>query len=332
MKTRLLGGSGIEVSEIGLGCMGMSQSYDPPVDRSDMLTFIRQAHEAGITFFDTAEVYGPFHNEELVGEALKPIRDEVVIATKFGFNYDEDGKAGWMNSRPEYIRERVEGSLRRLQVETIDLLYQHRVDPDVPIEEVAGAVRDLIAEGKVRAFGLSEAGPGTIRRAHAVQPVAAVQSEYSLWWREPETKIFSTLDDLGISLVPFSPLGKGVLTGTVTRDQSFSARDVRSQIPRFSSEVLADNLHLVDIVRNEAESIGATPAQVALAWILAQRPGIVPIPGTRSLSRLEENIGASSLELSPETLKHLDDGTRSFEVQGNRYSDEQEARIDYTTG
>lgn len=330
MKTRTLGGSGIVVSEIGLGCMGMSQSYDPPVDRSDMIAFIHQAFERGVTFFDTAEIYGPFHNEELVGEAIQSFRGEIVIATKFGFNYDENGVPGWMNSRPEYIRQRVEGSLKRLRVDTIDLLYQHRVDPDVPIEDVAGTVKDLIAEGKVRAFGLSEAGPGTIRRAHAVQPVAAVQSEYSLWWREPETKIFPVLDELGISLVPFSPLGKGVLTGTVGADTTFSQRDFRSQVPRFSPENLAANMSLVDVVREEAAAIGATPAQLALAWILAQRPGIVPIPGTRSLTRLDENIGASALELTEETLQRLDEATRTIEVYGNRYNDAQEARIDYT--
>ncbi|MCO5214740.1 MAG: aldo/keto reductase [Thermomicrobiales bacterium] len=330
MKTRILGGSGIVVSEIGLGCMGMSQSYDPPVDRGDMIRFIHQAFEKGVTFFDTAEVYGPFHNEELVGEAIAPFRDQVVIATKFGFNYGEDGAPGWMNSKPEYIRQRVEGSLQRLRVDTIDLLYQHRVDPEVPIEEVAGTVKDLIAEGKVRAFGLSEAGPGTIHRAHAVQPVAAVQSEYSLWWREPETKIVPTLSELGISLVPFSPLGKGALTGTVTADQTFSARDFRSQVPRFSPENLAANLPLVDIVREEAAVLGATPAQVALAWILVQAPWIVPIPGTRSLNRLEENIGAGDLILSTETLQRLDRATREFDFQGDRYSAAQEARIDYT--
>lgn len=328
MKTRLLGGSGIEVSEIGLGCMGMSQSYDPPVDRSDMITFIRQAHEAGITFFDTAEIYGPFHNEELVGEAVQSFRDEVVIATKFGFSYDENGTPGWMNSRPEYIRERVEGSLRRLQVETIGLLYQHRVDPDVPIEEVAGAVRDLIAEGKVRAFGLSEAGPGTIRRAHAVQPVAAVQSEYSMWWREPETKIFPVLKELGVSLVPFSPLGKGFLTGTVSTDATFSNNDFRSTVPRFSAENLAANQILVDELGKFAAEVGATPAQLALAWILRQGEFIIPIPGTRSMSRLQENIGGAELELDADTFARLDDMVRRIDIQGERYSAYQQSRID----
>ncbi|MCA9833560.1 MAG: aldo/keto reductase [Thermomicrobiales bacterium] len=328
MNTRTLGGSGITVSAIGLGCMGMSQSYDPPVDRGDMITFIREAHEAGITFFDTAEVYGPFVNEELVGEALKPIRDEVVIATKFGFNYDEDGTPGWMNSRPDYIRERVEGSLRRLQVETIDLLYQHRVDPDVPIEEVAGAVKDLIAEGKVRAFGLSEAGPGTIRRAHAVQSVAAVQSEYSMWWREPETKIFPVLKELGIGLVPFSPLGKGFLTGAVNADTTFGNSDFRSTVPRFSPENLAANQALVDELGRIAAEIGATPAQLAIAWVLAQGAFIVPIPGTRSMSRLQENIGGAELQLYPDTLARLDEMVRSIDIQGERYSAYQQSRID----
>lgn len=330
MNTRELGNSGISVSEIGLGCMGMSQSYDPPVNREDMIAFIRQAFDMGVTFFDTAEVYGPFLNEELVGEAVGPFRNEITIATKFGFNYDENGTPGWMNSKPEYIRQRVEGSLKRLNVETIDLLYQHRVDPDVPIEEVAGVVKDLIAEGKARAFGLSEAGPGTIRRAHNVQPVAAVQSEYSLWWREPEAKIFPVLDELGISLVPFSPLGKGVLTGTVNVDTDFSSKDVRSSIPRFSPENLTANLAVVDAVREQATSLNVTPAQMALAWILHQRPSIVPIPGTRSVGRLEENLRASDLELNDATLFALNEATRNIVFLGNRYDQTQEKRIDYS--
>ena len=322
MQTRQLGTNGLTVSAIGLGCMGMSQSYGPnPGDRDDMIGVIRAAHDRGVTLFDTAEVYGPFVNEELVGEALVPIRDEVVIATKFGFGFDAAGQSTGVDSRPERIREAVEGSLRRLGTDVIDLYYQHRVDPEVPIEDVAGAVGDLIAAGKVKHFGLSEAGVDTIRRAHAVQPVAALQSEYSLWTRDPEEEILGVLEELGIGLVPFSPLGKGFLTGTVDRSTAFTDGDIRTSIPRFSEENRQANQALVDLLARIAAGSGegVTNAQVALAWLLAQKPWIVPIPGTRRVSRLDENLGAAELTLSPGDLDLLDDAAR--QVHGTRYNE-----------
>ncbi len=320
MQKRKLGNSNLEVSAIGLGCMGMSQSYGPnPGDRQEMVALIRAAVERGVTFFDTAEVYGPFVNEELVGEALFPLRDQVVIATKFGFQFDADGKQTGLNSRPEHIKEAAEGSLRRLGVETIDLYYQHRVDPDVPIEEVAGAVKDLIQEGKVKHFGLSEAAAHTIRRAHAVQPVAAVQSEYSLWWRRPEEEVLPALEELGIGFVPYSPLGKGFLTGKIDENASFASTDIRSTIPRFTPEARKANQALVDLLGSIAQRKNATPAQIALAWLLAQKPWIVPIPGTRKLERLEENIGAVAVELSPDDLRDIESAASKITVQGARY-------------
>lgn len=324
MQTRKLGQSPLAVSPLGLGCMGMSFSYGPPKDRQEMITLLRAAVDRGITFFDTAEVYGPFTNEELVGEALAPVRDQVVIATKFGFQLHPDGLAGWtgLNSRPEHIREVVENSLRRLRVETIDLLYQHRVDPQVPIEEVAGAVKELIAAGKVKHFGLSEAGAQTIRRAHKVQPVAALQSEYSLWWRKPEAEILPTLEELGIGLVPYSPLGKGFLTGQIDGNTAFDSTDFRNRLPRFSPEARQANQGLVDLLGRIAAGKNATPAQIALAWLLAQKPWIVPIPGTTKLSRLEENIGAVALELTPADLREIDDAAARIDVQGDRYPPE----------
>ena len=329
MQHRTLGsadqGTGLEVSALGLGCMGMSQSYGPnPGDRDEMIGVLRGAVERGVTFFDTAEVYGPFVNEELVGEALAPMRDQVVIATKFGFTFDADGKQTGLGSRPAEVRAAVEGSLRRLGTDVIDLCYQHRVNPDVPIEDTAGAVRELIAEGKVKHFGLSEAGAATIRRAHAVQPVTALQSEYSLWHRTIEAEILPTLDELGIGLVPFSPLGKGFLTGTVDAGTSFSANDVRAGIPRFTEENRAANQALVDLLNQLAAERGATPAQVALAWLLARRPWIVPIPGTRRISRLEENLGAADLDLSAGDLAEIEEAASRIEVQGARYSEQME--------
>jgi len=320
MRTRTLGTPGLEVSAIGLGCMGMSFGYGPAADRGAMIALLRAAVDRGVTFFDTAEVYGPFTNEELLGEALAPVRDRVVIATKFGWKLRPDGAPGsiGLDSRPEHIREVAEASLLRLRTDTIDLLYQHRPDPAVPIEDVAGAVRDLIGEGKVRPFGLSEADPDLIRRAHAVQPVTAVQSEYSLWWREPETAVLPTLDELGIGFVPFSPLGQGFLTGAVTASTTFDASDVRSTWPRFSPEARTANLALVDLVREVAADKGATPAQVALAWVLAQRPSIVPIPGTRRLERLDENLGALDLELTPDDLRRIGEATDRIPIQGTR--------------
>ena len=320
IPTRTLG-QGLEVSAIGLGCMGMTQSYPPFPDRQAMIPLLRSAVERGVTLFDTAEVYGPFANEELVGEALEPFRGQVVIATKFGFRLDQAGGHGstGLDSRPEHIREVAEGSLRRLRVEAIDLFYQHRVDPDVPIEEVAGAVKALIAEGKVRHFGLSEAGARTIRRAHAVQPVTAVQSEYSLWTRGPEAEVLPTLAELGIGFVPFSPLGKGFLTGAVDETTTFGATDIRSGIPRFTPEARQVNQALVDLLREIGDRNGATPAQVALAWLLAQEPWIVPIPGTRRLERLEENLAAAALALTPEDLRDIEATASQIEIQGARY-------------
>jgi len=321
MQKRTLGKSGLGVSALGLGCMGMSFSYGPPKDKGEMTALLRAAVERGVTFFDTAEVYGPFTNEELVGEALAPVRSQVVIATKFGFNLNPDGSAGWqgVNSRPEHIRQAVEGSLRRLKVETIDLLYQHRVDPEVPIEDVAGTVRDLIQAGKVKYFGLSEASAQTIRRAHAVQPVAALQSEYSLWTRTPEREILPTLEELGIGLVPYSPLGRGFLTGQMDANTVFDPTDFRGKLPRFTPEALKANQALVELLARIGERKNATPAQIALAWLLAQKPWIVPIPGTTKLRRLDENIGAASVELTPEDLLDIDNAAAQITVQGARY-------------
>ena len=328
MQTRTLGSQGLLVSALGLGCMGMSQSFGPRPPRAEMITFLRAAVERGVTFFDTAEVYGPFHNEELVGAALEPVRDQVVLATKFGFAFDENGAQTGVSSRPENIRAAVEGSLRRLRTDTIDLLYQHRVDPDVPIEEVAGTVKELIDAGKVRHFGLSEAGVDTIRRAHAVQPVTALQSEYSLFWREPEEAILPALEELGIGFVPFSPLGRGFLTGQVTATTEFGEGDIRATLPRFEQEALQANLALVDLIKTVAERKGATVGQVALAWLLARKPWIVPIPGTRRLERLDENLGAVELELTAEDLADLDSASASVQVQGARYPEALQRMID----
>ena len=322
MQKRKLGKSNLEVSALGLGCMRLSPGHGTVAGtRQEMIALLRAAVERGVTFFDTAEVYGPFVNEELVGEALAPVRDQVVIATKFGFQIDsgKDPHPTGLNSRPEYIKESVEGSLRRLKVETIDLLYQHRVDPNVPIEEVAGAVKGLIQEGKVRYFGLSEAGAQTIRRAHAVQPVTALQSEYSLWWKRPEEEIIPTLEELGIGLVPFSPLGKGFLTGSITENTLFDPEDNRGSFPRFSPEARKANQALVDLIVSFAAKKHATSAQIALAWLLAQKPWIVPIPGTARLQRLEENIGSVAVELTPEDLRELDAATAKIPVHGDRY-------------
>ena len=330
MKKRKLGNSNLEVSALGLGCMGMSFSYGPPKDKQEMTAVLRAAVERGVTFFDTAEVYGPFLNEELVGEALVPFRGHVVIATKFGFNlsphFDPRGMKGMpgLNSRPEHLKQAVEGSLKRLKVGTIDLLYQHRVDPDVPIEDVAGAVKELIQQGKVKHFGLSEAGVPTIRRAHAVQPVTALQSEYSLWTRTPEKEVIPTLEELGIGLVPYSPLGKGFLTGQVGENATFDSSDFRSTLPRFTPEALKANQALVHLLRSIAERKNATPAQIALAWLLAQKPWIVPIPGTTKLHRLEENIGAVSVDLTPEDLRDIDSAASKITVQGARYPEKLE--------
>ncbi len=328
METRTLGAGGLEVSAIGLGCMGMSMSYGPaPGSRQDMIGLIRAAVERGVTFFDTAQVYGPFANEELVGEALAPFRGRVAIATKFGHDFGPNGDQRGLtslNSRPAYIRQTTEDSLRRLRVEAIDLLYQHRVDPDVPIEEVAGTVKDLIAEGKVRHFGLSEAAAATIRRAHAVQPVAAVQSEYSLWWRRPEEEVLPACEELGIGFVPFSPLGKGFLTGTIDERSAFSEGDIRNRIPRFDPENRAANRALTDRLRQIAAGKGATPAQVALAWLLARKPWIVPIPGTRRLERLEENIGAAAIALTADDMSEIEIALGGIAVQGVRYPEDLE--------
>ena len=321
MEKRRLGRSGLEVSALGLGCMGMSFSYGPPKDKQEMISLLRAAFDRGVTFFDTAEVYGPYLNEELLGEALAPVRGQVVIATKFGFQLKPDGSPGWLglNSRPEHIRQAVEGSLRRLRTDVIDLYYQHRVDPDVPIEEVAGAVKELIQQGKVKHFGLSEAGAQTIRRAHAVQPVAALQSEYSLWWRRPEEEILPLLEELGIGFVPYSPLGKGFLTGAIQQDTQFDKSDFRSTLPRFTPEALKANHALVELLGQIAQKMKATPAQIALAWLLAQKPWMVPIPGTTKLARLEENLGAIHVELSEEDVRQIGDAAAKVPVLGNRY-------------
>jgi len=331
MQTRKLGNSNLEVSAIGLGCMGMSFSYGPPKDKKEMIDLLHAAVDRDITFFDTAEVYGPFTNEDLVGEALAPYRDKVVIATKFGFDLsgpdNRPGAAG-LNSRPEQIKLAVEGSLKRLRIESIDLLYQHRVDPNVPIEDVAGAVKDLIQQGKVKHFGLSEAGANTIRRAHAVQPVTALQSEYSLWTRTPEKEVIPTLEELGIGLVPYSPLGKGFLTGKIDETTKFDNTDFRSTLPRFTPEALKVNQALIDLLGSMAKRKNATPAQIALAWVLAQKPWMVPIPGTTKLHRLEENIGAVAVQLTPEDLRDIDAATAKIKVEGARYPE----RLEKMTG
>jgi len=321
MQKRKLGKSNLEVSALGLGCMGMSFGYGPPADKTEMISLIRTAVERGVTFFDTAEVYGPFTNEELVGEALAPLRNQVVIATKFGFKPDPSGGQRWsaLDSRPEHIKQVADASLKRLRTDVIDLFYQHRVDPAVPIEDVAGAVKDLIQQGKVKHFGLSEAGVSTIRRAHAIHPVAAVQSEYSLWWREPEAEVIPTLEGLGIGFVPFSPLGKGFLTGKISDGTQFDKSDFRNVVPRFTAENRRTNQAMVDLIAKFAQPKKVTPAQIALAWLLAQKPWIVPIPGTTKLHRLEENIGATAIELSPDELRELENAASKIAVQGARY-------------
>ena len=320
MQKRKLGNSGLEVSALGLGCMGMSFGYGPPGDKKEMISLIRSAVERGVTFFDTAEAYGPFTNEELVGAALAPMRKQVVIATKFGFKFDPNtGKAAGLDSRPEHIRQVADAALKRLKTDVIDLFYQHRVDPDVPIEDVAGAVKNLIQEGKVKHFGLSEAGVQTIRRAHAVQPVAALQSEYSLWWRSPEMEVLPALEELGIGLVPFSPLGKGFLTGKIDENTTFDSSDFRNIVPRFTPEARKANQALVDLLGQIAERKKATPARIALAWLLARKPWIVPIPGTTKLNRLEENIGAAAVELTPDDLREIESAASNVTVQGARY-------------
>jgi aryl-alcohol dehydrogenase-like predicted oxidoreductase len=327
MDKRQLGRSGLEVSALGLGCMGLSHGYGPATDRASAVALIRAAVERGVTFFDTAEVYGPFLNEEVVGEALAPVRDKVVIASKFGFTFGDDGKQQILNSRPEHIRLAVESMLKRLKTDVIDLLYQHRVDPEVPIEDVAGTVKDLIREGKARHFGLSEAGPETIRRAHAVQPVTALQSEYSMWWREPEDVILPTLEELGIGFVPFSPLGKGFLTGAIDKNATFGKDDFRSIVPRFTPEALQANQQLVDALTVIAQSKGATPAQIALAWLLAQKPWIVPIPGTTKLHRLDENLGAASVHLTADDLDQIAQALARVQIHGDRYPAHLKARV-----
>jgi aryl-alcohol dehydrogenase-like predicted oxidoreductase len=328
MQKRSLGNSNLEVSALGLGCMGMSHGFGPAADKHEMIELIRTAVERGVTFFDTAEVYGPFINEELVGEALAPFRGQVLIATKFGFAADTDGGSGMsaLNSRPEHIRQVAEASLKRLRVDAIDLFYQHRVDPNVPIEDVAGAVKDLIQQGKVKHFGLSEAGARTIRRAHAVQPVTAVQSEYSLWWRRPEEEILPTLEELGIGFVPFSPLGRGFLTGKIDENTKFDSTDFRNILPRFSPENRKANQVFVEFLNKFAEQKQATPAQIALAWLLAQKPWIVPIPGTTKLSRLDENLGAAAVELNSDDLREIDSAAAQIKLQGDRYPEELEKR------
>lgn len=325
MQQRQLGQNGLTVSALGLGCMGLSFGYGPATDKQQAISLIRAAVEKGVTFFDTAEIYGPFVNEEVVGEALAPVRDRVVIATKFGFDCEQPGQV--LNSRPEHIRAAVEGSLARLKTDYIDLYYQHRVDPDVPVEDVAGTVADLIAEGKVKHFGLSEAGVGTIRRAHAVCPVAALQSEYSLWWRQPEQEILPLLAELNIGFVPFSPLGKGFLTGAIDATTTFESGDFRNIVPRFSEESRQANQQLVDIVKGLATEQGVTPAQIALAWLLAKAPWIVPIPGTTKLHRLEENLGAASMTLSPVALSHINAALEQIDVVGDRYPKHLQARV-----
>ncbi|MNG57080.1 General stress protein 69 [compost metagenome] len=319
MQTRKLGNGGLEVSALGLGCMGLSFGYGPATDKQQAIALIRSAVEQGVTFFDTAEIYGPFTNEALVGEALAPVRDHVVIATKFGFELPQPEGKQVLNSRPEHIRQAVEGSLKRLNIETIDLLYQHRVDPNVPIEDVAGTVKALIREGKVKHFGMSEAGAETVRRAHAVQPVAALQSEYSLWWREPEQDILPTLEELGIGFVPFSPLGKGFLTGAINENTTFDSSDFRNIVPRFSAQARKANQRLVDVLGQIARQNGVTPAQIALAWLLAQKPWIVPIPGTTKLHRLTENLGAAEVVLATGELSSIEEALAAIEVQGARY-------------
>jgi aryl-alcohol dehydrogenase-like predicted oxidoreductase len=326
MQKRKLGNSNLEVSALGLGCMGMSFGYGQAADKQEMISLIRSAVERGITFFDTAEAYGPFTNEELVGEALAPFRGQVVVATKFGFKLGPNGEQMGLDSRPEHIKQVAEGSLKRLKVDAIDLFYQHRVDPDVPIEDVAGAVKDLIQEGKVKHFGLSEAGVQTIRRAHAVQQVTALQSEYSLWWRAPEEEVLPTLEELGIGFVPFSPLGKGFLTGKIDENTTFDSSDFRNIVPRFTPEARKANQALVDLLGKIAEHKNATPAQIALAWLLAQKPLIVPIPGTRKLERLDENIGAVAVELTSDDLREIDSAASQITVQGARYPEELERR------
>ena len=330
MQKRKLGKSNLEVSALGLGCMGMSFGYGPAADKKEMIWLIRTAVERGVTFFDTAEVYGPFANEELVGEALTPFRDQVVIATKFGFAPDPAGGPGWtaLNSRPEHIKEVVEASLKRLKTDVIDLFYQHRVDPNVPIEDVAGAVKELIQQGKVKHFGLSEPGVQTIRRAHRIQAVTAVQSEYSLWWRRPEEEVLPALEELGIGFVPFSPLGKGFLTGKIDENTKFDSTDFRNIVPRFTPEARKANQALVDLLSKVAERKKATPAQIALAWLLARKPWIVPIPGTTKLHRLEENLGAASVELTPDDLRDIDSASSKMKMEGARYPE----RLEQMTG
>jgi aryl-alcohol dehydrogenase-like predicted oxidoreductase len=319
MQKRKLGKSNLEVSALGLGCMGMSFGYGPPMDEREAIALIRAAVDLGVTFFDTAEVYGPFTNEVLVGKALSPIRKQVVIATKFGFHFDANGKQHGLNSRPQHVKEVAEASLKRLNIDVIDLFYQHRVDPNVPIEDVAGAVKELIQEGKVKHFGLSEAGAQSIRRAHAVQPVAALQNEYSLWWRKPEQEIIPLLEELGIGMVPYSPLGKGFLTGKMDEGTKLGEKDFRSQLPRFQPDAMKANRAFVDLLNDIAAKKKATPAQVALAWILAQKPWMVPIPGTTKLSRLEENLGALSVEFTADDLREIDQASAKIPVEGNRY-------------
>jgi aryl-alcohol dehydrogenase-like predicted oxidoreductase len=330
MQKRKLGKSGLEVSAIGLGCMGMSSAYGPPANKQEMIALLRAAVDRGVTFFDTAEVYGPFTNEELVGEALAPFRGQVAIATKFGFKLNPDGAPGWigLDSRPEHIKQVAEDSLKRLKVEAIDLFYQHRVDPDVRIEDVAGAVKELIQEGKVKHFGLSEAGVQTIRRAHAVQPVTALQNEYSLWWRHPEAEVLPTAEELGIGFVPYSPLGRGFLTGKIDANTTFDSTDFRASLPRFTLEARKANQALVDLLGKIAARKKATPAQIALAWLLAQKPWIVPIPGTTKLHRLEENIGAANVALTPDDLREIDSVASKITVQGDRYPKNLEQLID----
>jgi aryl-alcohol dehydrogenase-like predicted oxidoreductase len=324
MQTRKLGKSNLEVSAIGLGCMGMSFSYGPPKDKQEMISLLRAAVERGVTFFDTAEAYGPFTNEELVGEALAPMREQVAIATKFGFKFGPKGEQIGLDSRPEHIKEVAEGSLKRLTSDVIDLFYQHRVDPDVPIEDVAGAVKELIHQGKVKHFGLSEPGVQTIRRAHAVLPVTAVQNEYSLWWRQPEEEVLPTLEELGIGFVPFSPLGRGFLTGRMNENTTFDSSDFRNTLPRFTPEARRANQALVDLLGEIAKRKKATPAQIALAWLLAQKPWIVPIPGTTKLKRLEENIGAAAIELTSEDLREIESAASQIKVEGARYPEKVE--------
>lgn len=323
MQKRILGKSGLEVSAIGLGCMGMSHSYGPPANKTEMIALLRKAVELGVTFFDTAEVYGPYANEELLGEALRPYAGQVVIATKFGFRI-ENGKSTGLNSKPKQIRKVAEASLKRLGVECLDLFYQHRVDPDVPVEDVAGTVKDLISEGKVKHFGMSEPGINSLRKAHAIQPVAAVQNEYSLWWRKPEEEMFPVLEELGIGFVPYSPLGKGYLTGRFDDKATFDSTDLRSTLPRFTPEALKANLGFVDLLNDLAHQKNATSAQVALAWLLARNSWIVPIPGTRKLERLEENLGAAALRLTPQDISDIDTAASKIVIQGDRYTEELE--------